>query len=115
MKQYKIYRLVDPTISSDDEKNRIRYIGWTNKRLSDRLSNHVTEARHDKSQQHTHKNRWINKLLNLGIRPEIELVDDTDNPDEIYDYQRYIDANYLLEQEDKVDHVDESHNFNFVL
>ena len=36
-------------------------------------------------------------------------------PDEIYDYQRYIDANYLLEQEDKVDHVDESHNFNFVL
>lgn len=83
MKQYKIYRLVDPTISSDDEKNRIRYIGWTNKRLSDRLSNHVTEARHDKSQQHTHKNRWINKLLNLGIRPEIELVDDTDNPDEI--------------------------------
>lgn len=48
MKTYKIYRLVDPTISPDDEKNYVRYIGWTNKTLSDRLSNHITEARHDK-------------------------------------------------------------------
>lgn len=47
------------------------------------MSNHVTEAKHDTSQQHTHKNRWINKLLNLGFRPEIELVDETDNSDEI--------------------------------
>lgn len=81
MKTYKIYRLVDPTISPDDEKNYVRYIGWTNKTLSDRLSNHITEARHDKNQKHTHKNRWINKLLNLNIRPQIELVDETSNPD----------------------------------
>ena len=83
MKTYKIYRLVDPTISPEDEKNYIRYIGWTNKTLSDRLSNHITEARHDITQQHTHKNRWINKLLNLNLKPCIELVDETYDANEI--------------------------------
>lgn len=91
MKQYKIYRLVDPTISPNDEKNRVRYIGWTNKTLSDRLSNHVTEAKHDKTQQHTHKNRWINKLLNLNVKPQIELVDETSDPDLIREMEiKYI-------------------------
>lgn len=83
MKTYKIYRLVDPTISPDDEKNYIRYIGWTNKTLLNRLSNHITEAKHDITQQHTHKNRWINKLLNLNIKPCIELVDETYDANEI--------------------------------
>ena len=83
MKTYKIYRLVDPTISPEDEKNYIRYIGWTNKTLSDRLSNHITEAKHDMTQQHTHKNRWINKLLNLNTKPQIELVDETQDANEI--------------------------------
>lgn len=83
MLKYKIYRLVDPTISPEDEQNYVRYIGWTNKTLSDRLSSHVTEARHDTTQQHTHKNRWINKLLSLNSRPKIELVDETDDPREI--------------------------------
>lgn len=41
MKKYKIYRLVDPTVSPDSNK----YIGWTNKTLSARLSNHITEAK----------------------------------------------------------------------
>jgi len=50
MLKYKIYRLVDPTISPEDERNYVRYIGWTNKTLSDRLSNHVTEAKHDTKQ-----------------------------------------------------------------
>ena len=52
MKKYKIYRLVDPTVSPDSNKY-IRYIGWTNKTLSARLSNHITEAKHDMSQHHT--------------------------------------------------------------
>jgi hypothetical protein len=91
MKTYKIYRLVDPTISPEDEKNYIRYIGWTNKTLSDRLSNHITEAKHDATQQHTHKNRWINKLLNLNLKPCIELVDETYNADEIKEMEiKYI-------------------------
>lgn len=47
MLKYKIYRLVDPTVDPIDETNYVRYIGWTNKTLSDRLSNHVTEAKHD--------------------------------------------------------------------
>lgn len=47
MKQYKIYRLVDPTKNSENISEYVRYIGWTNKKLSDRLSNHITEAKHD--------------------------------------------------------------------
>lgn len=50
MLKYKIYRLVDPTISPEDEQNYVRYIGWTNKTLPDRLSNHITEAKHDATQ-----------------------------------------------------------------
>lgn len=100
MKKYKIYRLVDPTISPDSNKY-VRYIGWTNKTLSARLSNHITEAKHDMFQQHTHKNRWINKLLSLGVVPKIELVDDTDSESEIKDMeiyyiQKYKDGGSLL-------------------
>ena len=47
MKQYKIYRLVDPTVSSTDLSNYVRYIGWTNKELSARLSNHISESKCD--------------------------------------------------------------------
>jgi hypothetical protein len=43
----------------------------------------MTEARHDITQQHTHKNRWINSLLKLNLKPEIQLVDETDDPNEI--------------------------------
>ena len=83
MKKYKIYKLVDPRIQDEEDSKRVRYIGWTNKKLSDRLSNHLTEARHDITQQHTHKNRWINSLLNQNLKPEIQLVDETDDPNEI--------------------------------
>lgn len=83
MKKYKIYKLVDPRIQDEEDSKRVRYIGWTNKKLSDRLSNHITEARHDNTQQHTHKNRWINSLLKQNLKPEIQLVDETDNPEEI--------------------------------
>ena len=83
MKKYKIYKLVDPRIQDEEDPKRVRYIGWTNKKLYDRLGNHMTEARHDVTQQHTHKNRWINSLLKQGLKPEIQLVDETDNPEEI--------------------------------
>ena len=86
MKKYKIYRLVDPTVSLDSNKY-IRYIGWTNKTLSARLSNHITEAKHDMSQHHTYKNRWINKLLSQNIVPKIEFVDDSE--EEIENKKKY--------------------------
>ena len=86
MKKYKIYRLVDPTVSPDSNKY-IRYIGWTNKTLSARLSNHITEAKHDMSQHHTYKNRWINKLLSQNIVPKIEFVDDSE--EEIENKKKY--------------------------
>ena len=63
------------------------------------------------------KNRYGDCDVEIGCKffGAINMFHELPKPDEIYDYQRYIDANYLLEQEDKVDHVDESHNFNFVL
>lgn len=94
MQKYKIYRLVDPTVSPQDKERYVRYIGWTNKTLSDRLSNHLTEARHDETQQHTHKNRWINKLLRENITPKIELVDSTDDPDLIKEMEIFYIAKY---------------------
>lgn len=100
MKKYKIYRLVDPTVSPDSNKY-IRYIGWTNKTLSARLSNHITEAKHDMSQHHTYKNRWINKLLSQNIVPKIEFVDDSDSEEEIKNMeihyiQKYKDGGFIL-------------------
>lgn len=83
MKKYKIYKLIDPRIQDEEDSKRVRYIGWTNKELSARLSNHITEAKHDITQQHTHKNRWINNLLKENLRPIIQLVDETDDPNEI--------------------------------
>lgn len=101
MKKYKIYKLVDPRIIDENDPKKVRYIGWTNKKLSDRLSNHVTEAKHDATQQHTHKNRWINCLLKLNLRPEIQFVDDTDDPEEIKNMeikyiQQFKDGGFLL-------------------
>ena len=63
------------------------------------------------------KNRYGDCDVEIGCNffGAINMFHELPKPDEIYDYQRYIDANYLLEQEDKVDHVDESRNFNFVL
>lgn len=100
MKKYKIYRLVDPTVSPGSDRY-VRYIGWTNKTLSARLSNHITEAKHDMTQQHTHKNRWINKLLSQEVVPKIEFVDDSDSESEIKDMeihyiQKYKDGGFLL-------------------
>jgi hypothetical protein len=65
------------------------------------------------------KNRYGDCDVEIGCNffGAINMFHELPKPDEIYDYQRYIDANYLLEQEDEVNHVDESHdnNFNFVL
>jgi hypothetical protein len=78
MKKYKLYKLLDPTVSKSDFKNHIRYVGWTSKSLKLRLTKHINEAKTCISQSHTYKNKWINKLLNLNQKPEIELICDSD-------------------------------------
>ena len=57
MKKFKLYQLVDPRISKDDIKNRVRYIGITVKSLASRKSEHINESKTILAQMHTHKNR----------------------------------------------------------
>lgn len=60
-----IYALVDPTTGL------IRYIGKTCKSLSARLGGHKQDSINNK----TRKERWIAKLLRLGVHPVIELIE----------------------------------------
>ena len=59
----KLYILVDPGT------NLGRYIGITKKRLSDRLSGHIWEARYAKKS--TYKCHWLKEILINGQKPSI--------------------------------------------
>ena len=59
-----IYTLSDPIT------NQIRYLGKTIN-LNIRYWKHISERTRCK----THKERWINKLYNLGYRPTMEVID----------------------------------------
>jgi hypothetical protein len=63
-----IYKLIDPV------SNDVRYIGQTNdinRRYNDHLSSSIRE---NSSQYKTHKSCWIRKLISLGLRPTIEII-----------------------------------------
>ncbi len=62
-----IYKLIDP------RTNEIRYIGKTKNKLKKRLYEHCTERN---LKTNTHKNNWIKQLLNLNLRPKIELLEE---------------------------------------
>lgn len=62
-----IYVLIDP------KTDEVRYVGKTNS-LSKRLYNHISTARKNKSK--SHKNNWINGLLNESLSPKIEIIDE---------------------------------------
>lgn len=56
-----LYALIDPLT------NQIRYIGYTTHPKT-RLRHHVNNC--DKGKyKNTHKGKWINKLLSLGVKP----------------------------------------------
>lgn len=58
----RIYALIDP------RTKEIRYVGWTIRRLSQRLRNHLREKGSNR------KVRWVQKLRRLGLEPQITLV-----------------------------------------
>lgn len=62
-----IYTLSDPITGE------IRYVGKTNC-LRKRLYNHISRAR--KKTSNSHKNNWINKLLNENLKPKIDFLDE---------------------------------------
>ena len=61
-----IYKLIDPITYE------IRYIGKTKKSLKKRLYEHLTKRN---LIPNTHKNNWIKKLLNMNLKPIIELIE----------------------------------------
>lgn len=66
MIKVKIYVLKDP------RNDKIRYVGKTIRKLDDRLYYHICQ------QGKSHKHNWIKQLLDLKLRPIIELLDEVD-------------------------------------
>jgi hypothetical protein len=75
MLQSYIYMLIDPRY--DDEKDTIKYIGKTEDYPPNRLKQHISESKRTPDQ--TTKTKWINELLQLGLKPRIEIIEVTDN------------------------------------
>ena len=65
MRRIVIYGLFDP------RAHELRYIGKTKKKLSERLKEHIRAA---KRYQHSPRGRWIKGLLDEGIAPLIEVL-----------------------------------------
>jgi hypothetical protein len=69
MKPVKIYMLIDPIT------NEVRYVGKTVGNIKYRLSAHISEAKRKTSK--SHKNSWIQSLLNEGLKPKVKLLEET--------------------------------------
>ena len=67
----KIYTLKHPIT------NEIRYIGKTSKKLKERLSCHISDAKVKRYKNHN--SNWIFSLLEQEIEPVIELLDEVDD------------------------------------
>lgn len=60
------------TLSSPDD-DIVRYVGKTVKTLRDRLTGHVSEKRIN------HRTCWIKSVVNKGVEPKIELIEEVSN------------------------------------
>ena len=60
-----IYGLYDP---NTDE---LRYVGYTTKSLSTRLSQHISESKHKNK---SHRHRWLRKLNGENVKPNIKPI-----------------------------------------
>lgn len=79
MNTFFIYGLIDPTT------NELRYIGKSINPIV-RLRKHISE----KDKGDTYKNRWLRKLINNKIKPELIILDELSN-----DWQ-YWESFYIL-------------------
>ncbi len=73
-----IYGLIDP------RTQEIRYIGFTNKNIKDRLKSHLTKS---SLKTNTHKNNWIKSLLKKNLKPEIFQLQETNEKEWQFDEQ----------------------------
>ena len=60
-----IYALTDP------RDNTVRYIGKTKNNLNKRLREHIHES------SNTYKSNWIRSLINKGLKPSIQIIDNS--------------------------------------
>ena len=65
-----IYTLTDPVT------NKIRYVGKTTTDLDKRLRYHIYEINRSKNK---HKIYWFKQLINIGLKPIIEVIDIVDD------------------------------------
>jgi hypothetical protein len=63
MEKINIYTLSHPIT------NEIRYVGQTKHNLNERLRGHL------KSKDKTHRTHWIKSLIEIGLKPKIELIE----------------------------------------
>ena len=70
-----IYVLKDPTIAHLSPLD-IRYVGFTSRPLSKRLSGHINDI---KRLPHLRKSRWLNKLNENGLFPIVEIIEELSN------------------------------------
>jgi hypothetical protein len=61
-----IYELIDP------RSNLPRYVGRTAGNIKIRLSNHLTEAKSNRT--YSHRVNWLNELLDLNLIPIVNLI-----------------------------------------
>lgn len=80
MKKVLIYCLKNPIT------NEIRYVGKTSRKLCQRLGNHIYNAKYTKHNKHL--SNWILSLLNQGLKPIIEILDEC-NEYNWQDMERY--------------------------
>jgi hypothetical protein len=66
----KVYRLIDPIT------NEVNYIGSTKKEILARLVGHLHECYH-RERHFPEKSEWIKSLLEKGLIPKIELIEET--------------------------------------
>ncbi len=62
-----VYGLFDPRMGA------LRYIGKTVRSVASRLSQHLAES---KKRERNHKSNWIRSLLVLGLKPEVDVLED---------------------------------------
>lgn len=75
-----IYGLVDPT------NNQLRYVGKS-VNPKNRFRKHLQESK----KKVTYKDRWVNKLLENNIKPELLIIDVVDINDWVFWEQHYIE------------------------
>jgi len=59
---------------SHPETGEVRYVGITTAELNTRLIQHISVAK--RSERHTHKDCWVRSLLDKGLKPTIEVIEE---------------------------------------